>query len=156
MKTDIRKIMIIAVILVFGAASAFANNETKEDWKEKIQSEKIAFLTMEIGLTPQEAQVFWPVYNEINEEKDQAMYEVIKYYWEMSKAIEAGKSEKEIKALLDKYLEAQEKQRKIDEDAAEKYKKVLSTTKVAKLYIGEEKFRRQHIRKLRDMQGQKK
>jgi hypothetical protein len=156
MKTDIRKIMIIAAILVFGAANAFANNETKEDWKEKIQSEKIAFLTMEIGLTPQEAQVFWPVYNEINEEKDQAMYEVIKYYWEMSKAIEAGKSEKEIKALLDKYLEAQEKQRKIDEDAAEKYKKVLSTTKVAKLYIGEEKFRRQHIRKLRDMQGQKK
>jgi hypothetical protein len=156
MKTDIRKIMIIAAILVFGAANAFANNETKEDWKEKIQSEKIAFLTMEIELTPQEAQVFWPVYNEINEEKDQAMYEVIKYYWEMSKAIEAGKSEKEIKALLDKYLEAQEKQRKIDEDAAEKYKKVLSTTKVAKLYIGEEKFRRQHIRKLRDMQGQKK
>ena len=84
------------------------------------------------------------------------MYEVIKYYWEMSKAIEAGKSEKEIKALLDKYLEAQEKQRKIDEDPAEKNKKVLSTTKVAKLYIGEEKFRRQHIRKLRDMQGQKK
>lgn len=156
MKTDIRKIMIIAAILVFGAANAFANNETKEDWKEKIQSEKIAFLTLEIGLTPQEAQVFWPVYNEINEEKDQAMYEIIKYYWEMSKAIEAGKSEKEIKALLDKYLEAQEKQRKIDEDAAEKYKKVLSTTKVAKLYIGEEKFRRQHIRKLRDMQGQKK
>jgi hypothetical protein len=156
MKTDIRKIMIIAAILVFGAANAFANNETKEDWKEKIQSEKIAFLTMEIELTPQEAQVFWPVYNEINEEKDQAMYEVIKYYWEMSKAIEAGKSEKEIKTLLDKYLEAQEKQRKIDEDAAEKYKKVLSTTKVAKLYIGEEKFRRQHIRKLRDMQGQKK
>ncbi|MBO5708629.1 MAG: hypothetical protein J6S01_04770 [Bacteroidales bacterium] len=156
MKTDIRKIMIIAAILVFGAANAFANNEVKEDWKEKFQSEKIAFLTLEIGLTPQEAQVFWPVYNEINEEKDQAMYEIIKYYWEMSKAIEAGKSEKEIKALLDKYLEAQEKQRKIDEDAAEKYKKVLSTTKVAKLYIGEEKFRRQHIRKLRDMQGQKK
>ena len=156
MKTDIRKIMIIAAILVFGAANAFANNEVKEDWKEKFQSEKIAFLTLEIGLTPQEAQVFWPVYNEINEEKDQAMYEIIKYYWEMSKAIEAGKSEKEIKTLLDKYLEAQEKQRKIDEDAAEKYKKVLSTTKVAKLYIGEEKFRRQHIRKLRDMQGQKK
>ena len=156
MKTDIRKIMLIAAILVFGAANAFANNQAKEDWKEKFQSEKIAFLTMEIGLTPQEAQVFWPVYNEINEEKDQAMYEIIKYYWEMSKAIEAGKSEKEIKTLLDRYLEAQEKQRKIDEDAAEKYKKVLSTTKVAKLYIAEEKFRRQHIRKLRDMQDQKK
>lgn len=156
MKSYIKKIIIITAALVFGAVNAFANNETKEDWKEKLQAEKIAFLTMEIGLTPQEAQVFWPVYNEINEEKDQAMYEVIKYYWEMSKAIEAGKPEKEIKTLLDKYLEAQEKQRKIDNDAADKYKKVLPTAKVAKLYIGEEKFRRLNIRKLRDMQGQKK
>ena len=156
MKSYIKKIIIITAALVFGAVNAFANNETKEDWKEKLQAEKIAFLTMEIGLTPQEAQVFWPVYNEINEEKDQAMYEIIKYYWEMSKAIEAGKSEKEIKTLLDKYLEAQEKQRKIDNDAADKYKKVLPTAKVAKLYIAEEKFRRQHIRKLRDMQDQKK
>lgn len=156
MKSYIKKIIIIAVALVSGAAYTFANNEAKEDWKEKLQAEKIAFLTMEIGLTPQEAQVFWPVYNEINEEKDKAMYEAIKNYWEMSKAIEAGKPEKEIKALLDKYLEAQEKQRKIDNDAADKYKKVLPTAKVAKLYIGEEKFRRQHIRKLRDMQTEKK
>lgn len=156
MKSYIKNIIIITAALVFGAVNAFANNETKEDWKEKLQAEKIAFLTMEIGLTPQEAQVFWPVYNEINEEKDQAMYEAIKYYWEMSKAIEAGKPEKEIKTLLDKYLEAQEKQRKIDNDAADKYKKVLPTAKVAKLYIGEEKFRRLNIRKLRDMQGQKK
>lgn len=156
MKSYIKKIIIITAALVFGAVNAFANNEAKEDWKEKLQAEKIAFLTMEIGLTPQEAQVFWPVYNEINEEKDQAMYEAIKYYWEMSKAVEAGKPEKEIKTLLDKYLEAQEKQRKIDNDAADKYKKVLPTAKVAKLYIGEEKFRRLNIRKLRDMQGQKK
>lgn len=156
MKSYIKKIIIITAALVFGAVNAFANNEAKEDWKEKLQAEKIAFLTMEIGLTPQEAQVFWPVYNEINEEKDQAMYEAIKYYWEMSKAIEAGKPEKEIKTLLDKYLEAQEKQRKIDNDAADKYKKVLPTAKVAKLYIGEEKFRRLNIRKLREMQGQKK
>lgn len=156
MKSYIKKIIIITAALVFGAVNAFANNEAKEDWKEKLQAEKIAFLTMEIGLTPQEAQVFWPVYNEINEEKDQAMYEAIKYYWEVSKAIEAGKPEKEIKTLLDKYLEAQEKQRKIDNDAADKYKKVLPTAKVAKLYIGEEKFRRLNIRKLRDMQGQKK
>ena len=156
MKSYIKKIIIITAALVFGAVNAFANNEAKEDWKEKLQAEKIAFLTMEIGLTPQEAQVFWPVYNEINEEKDQAMYEAIKYYWEMSKAIEAGKPEKEIKTLLDKYLEAQEKQRKIDNDAADKYKKVLPTAKVAKLYIGEEKFRRLNIRKLRDIQGQKK
>ena len=110
---------------------------------------------MEIGLTPQEAQVFWPVYNEVNEKRDQAMHEVIGSYWELSKAIDAGKPEKEIKTLLDRYLAAQEKQREIDNDAADKYKKVLSTEKVAKLYIGEEKFRRQHIRKLHNSHGKK-
>ncbi|MBE6234963.1 MAG: hypothetical protein E7112_01860 [Bacteroidales bacterium] len=155
MKAYIKRIIILTTALFFGSVESYADNNCKEDWKTKIQSEKIAFLTVEIGLTPQEAQVFWPVYNEVNEKRDQAMHEVIGSYWELSKAIDAGKPEKEIKTLLDRYLAAQEKQREIDNDAADKYKKVLSTEKVAKLYIGEEKFRRQHIRKLHNSHGKK-
>ena len=51
------------VVLVVENPSAKAA-DAGEDWKEKIQSEKIAFLTTEIGLTPEEAQAFWPVYNQ--------------------------------------------------------------------------------------------
>lgn len=132
---------------------ADAHKSCGEDWKEKIMAEKIAFLTMEVGLTPEEAQVFWPVYNQVEKEKDEAMFSMIRAYKEMNDAIEAKKSEKEISALLDKYLEAQKKLNEIENGIAAKYKAVLPVEKVAKLYVAEEKFRRQQIRRLHDGDG---
>ena len=127
-----------------------ANASVADDWKEKLMAEKIAFLTLEVGLTPEEAQAFWPVYNQVEKEKDDAMFNVIRTYKEMTKALEEKKSEKEVAALLDKYLEAQKKVNEIENTIAAKYKAVLPVDKVAKLYVAEEKFRRLQIRKLHD------
>lgn len=43
--------------------------ETITDKEEEIKSQKIAFFTNKIGLTPEEAQVFWPIYNSYWERK---------------------------------------------------------------------------------------
>ena len=133
--------------------SANAGNNSQGDWKQRIMSEKIAFLTMELGITPKEAQAFWPVYNQVEKEKDEAMFSMIRAYKDMSKAIEEKKNEKEISALLNKYLEAQKKLNEIENGIAAKYKAVLPVEKVAKLYVAEENFRRQQIRKLHGGEG---
>lgn len=147
--------IITAAVMLFAGMNAFAagQHNHQEDWKQKMQSEKIGFLTTEIGLTPEEAQNFWPVYNEVNKEKDEAMKEVFKSYRELETAIKEGKSEKEINTLLDKYLAAQKAQKEVDAKAAEKYRKVLKGDKVAKVFIAEENFRRHHIRNLHGKPG---
>ena len=147
----ITKILVALAAMVCMGISA--NASVAEDWKEKLMAEKIAFLTLEVGLTPEEAQAFWPVYNQVEKEKDEAMFNVIRTYKEMNKAIEEKKSEKEISALLDKYLEAQKKVNEIENGIAAKYKAALPVEKVAKLYVAEEKFRRQQIRKLHDAES---
>lgn len=138
----------IAAMMLALTGTASASTSWTDNWKEKMMSEKIAFLTIELGITPEEAQAFWPVYNEINKERDEAMHNVFKTYKALENAVEAGKSEKEVSSLLDKYLDALDAQREVESKAAGRYRKVLSEDKVAKLYIGEEKFRRQHIRRL--------
>lgn len=149
-----KKITTIFVALAAMACLSFtAHASWGDDWKEKLMAEKIAFLTLEVGLTPEEAQVFWPVYNQVEKEKDEAMFNVIRTYKEMSKALEEKKNEKEVSALLDKYLEAQKKLNEIENGVAEKYKAVLPVDKVVKLYVAEEKFRRQQIRKLHNGEG---
>lgn len=150
MKKIITIIAAATAILCF-STSASAHKRCGEDWKEKIQSEKIAFLTTEIGLTPEEAQAFWPVYNQVEKEKDEAMHNVIKAYKELCKAIEAGG--KDVSALLDKYIAAQANMNEIENGVAAKYKAVLPVEKVAKLYVSEERFRRNHIRKLHGGEG---
>jgi hypothetical protein len=102
---------------------------------------------MEMDITPEEAQVFWPVYNQMEKKKDAALEQVIRSYKELNAAIEAN-NKNEIDKCLTAYLQAQETLREIESDTAEQYKAVLPVEKVAKLYVGEEKFRRQHIRKL--------
>lgn len=144
-----KKIMtIFAIVATMTCMSVSAQAHRGEEWKEKMKAEKIAFLTLEVGLTPEEAQAFWPVYNQIETEKDDAMFAMIKAYKEMRKAIEEKKGDKEISALLDKYLETQKKLNDIENGIAARYKDVLPVEKVAKLYVAEEEFKRQQIRRL--------
>ena len=144
-------ILTIAALVCFSAAAG-ADTGWENEWKERFMSEKIAFLTMEMNITPAEAQVFWPIYNEIEQKKDAALVQIIKTYKELNAAIEAN-NQKEIDKCLTAYLQAQETLREIESKAADQYKTVLPVEKVAKLYVGEEKFRRQNIRKLQSGQA---
>lgn len=138
------------ISLILAATFIYADAGNRCDWKEKMMSERVAFLTLEMNLTPEEAQVFWPVYNQINGEKDEAIHNVFKAYKALDEAIKTERSEKEISKLLDSYLSAKAAQSEFEKKADEQFRKVLPVSKVAKLYLGEEKFRRQHIRKLHE------
>ena len=135
-------------LMLTAAVSVQAQGKFDPNWKEKLMSEKVAFLTMELDLTPEEAQALWPVYNMVRKDLDSAMHEVMKSHKELSEAVEANKSKKEISALLDKHMQAKAVQDKIELESVESYKAVLPVEKVAKLYVAEEKFRRQYIHKL--------
>ena len=146
-----KKIFTILTALCFIAVTGTAAQpNNREDWKQKMMNEKIAFLTNEMGITPEESQVFWPVYNQLNQEKDDAMRKVFESYRKLSDAVEAGKSGKEIEKLLEAYLDAQENSRDIENDMPEKLMKVLPVEKVAKLYLAEERFRRHQIHRLHE------
>jgi hypothetical protein len=65
------------MILSFVCFAAVANAQDAEpDLSEKkqqdIQALKVAFISKELDLTPDEAQKFWPVYNQYEREVDDA------------------------------------------------------------------------------------
>lgn len=155
MKKTIYTILLSMIMLAGAAQGINAQNKLDEGWKEKMMSEKIGFITMELNITPEEAQAFWPVYNQVDKERDEARHEVVKAHKTMTEAIETGKSTKEVTAALESYLSAKVKLDEIDNGSAQKYKSVLPIEKVAKLYVAEEKFRRQYIHKLHKKDGDK-
>lgn len=138
---------IMAVLALLSFSNIQAQPKQKCNWQEKMMSEKIAFITMELQLTPEEAQVFWPVYNQINQKNKEAQKAMSKAYRAMVKAMEEGTvSDKELNALLDDYLAAKQAHKEAGKGDADQYRKVLPAKKVAKLYVAEENFRRHHIR----------
>ena len=146
-----KKIISILGALVLVSVVAFAqpqhkkgNHKDGEQWREKVRAEQVAFLTNELNLTEAEAQSFWPVYNDVQNQRREAF----KVTGEAFKALQEGMEGNDVSKLLDKYLDAKKAGEKIDADAVARYKKVLPVEKVAKLMLAEEKFRHQQIGKL--------
>ena len=117
-------------------------------WRERVRAEKVALLTEEIDLTESEAQVFWPIYNEIQKEQRESFEAVRQAYDAMAKGLEEGKTGKDMEKLVKAYVDAKAQNDGVETKALNKLLKALPAEKVARYYVAEEKFRHQQIGRL--------
>lgn len=145
-----KKIISTLAIALVCSVAVFAQNKeakkaAKNDFREKMRSEQVAFITSELNLTEAEAQAFWPVYNDIQAQKREAFGKSFEAMKALKEAVDNGS---DTKKLLDEYLKAKKAVDEIEYDAPAKYSKVLPAEKVAKLVLSEERFRHQQIGRL--------
>ena len=149
-----KKVISVLCALVVLSLGAFAQGPQgprrggDNGWRERVRAEKVAFLTEEIDLTESEAQVFWPIYNEIQKSQRDGFEAVKNAYDAMAKGVEEKKSGKEMEKLVKAYIDAKEKNEGIETKYLNKLLKVLPAEKVARYYVAEEKFRHQQIGRL--------
>ena len=149
-----KKVISVLCALVILSMGAFAQGPQgprrggDNGWRERVRAEKVAFLTEEIDLTESEAQVFWPIYNEIQKSQRDSFEEVKKAYDAMVKGVEEKKGSKEMEKLVKAYIDAKEKNEGIETKYLNKLMKALPAEKVARYYVAEEKFRHQQIGRL--------
>ena len=149
-----KKVISVLCALVVLSMGAFAQGPQgprrggDNGWRERVRAEKVAFLTEEIDLTESEAQVFWPIYNEIQKSQREGFDAVQKAYAAMAKGVQEKKSGKEMEKLVKAYIDAKEQNEGIETKYLNKLLKVLPAEKVARYYVAEEKFRHQQIGRL--------
>ncbi|MBI5219413.1 MAG: hypothetical protein HY958_10830 [Bacteroidia bacterium] len=149
--------LILAIsILSFGIAYSQDKEKDKGDEKKdkkerknKIKAQKIAFITNKLDLSPEEAQVFWPVYNEYQKKIEDIGAERMKLMRDIKKN-SATLSDKEMETIADKIVEQEMAEASLLKEYHQKFKKVLPKSKVLKLYQSEHQFKKQL---LRDMRG---
>ena len=115
---------------------------------EKYNAMRIAFITERLDLTPEEAEKFWPVYNEFQDRKGQIMKERIeneKYFMDHQDNI----SEEESARILVKQMELSKKENALDLEYHNKFLEVLSAKKTMKLYLAERHFKSFLLRQIR-------
>ena len=145
-----KKIISTLAVVLLCSAAVFAQDKgnrkaSKNEGREKMRAEQVAFITSELNLTEAEAQAFWPVYNDVQAQKREA----VKKTFEAMKALrQAVKNGEDTQKPLEEYLKAKKDADAIGYDAPARYAKVLTAEKVAKLVLSEERFRHQQIGKL--------
>ncbi|MHA7128257.1 hypothetical protein [Algoriphagus namhaensis] len=66
---------IVSILLVLLALSTFAQRPERIS-REQLESARIAFITTRLNLTPDQAQIFWPVYNQFNDERSEKLRQI--------------------------------------------------------------------------------
>jgi hypothetical protein len=118
------------------------------DQRKNIEAQRVAFITKEVNLTPDEAKVFWPVYNEY-ESKRHELRKSLKNSDDFHKVDFEKLSEKEANQMLDNQLVEAQKYLDLRKEYHAKFKAVLPAVKVLKLYDAEREFQKMLIDKLR-------
>lgn len=152
-----KRIITFTIILVVTATSVLkAQDKDKkhENRWEKFRAEKISFLTSRLELTPEEAQKFWPVYNQLEKER----WEAQKHRRDLEEKVldaEESMSDREIKQLTRDFAGSLQKEADLLVDYNEKFLQILSPGKVLTLYKAENEFRIHMIKKFRDRDHRK-
>ncbi|CAN0605463.1 unnamed protein product [Ectocarpus sp. 12 AP-2014] len=120
--------------------------------KEKIKSLKVAFITEQLGLTSKEAQQFWPVYNEFEEDR-QSLRQKERTQIRSKMQDAAALTEAEAVMLLEQLTSFRAEEQKLNDSYLNEIKKVLSAKKTLLLLRSEEDFKRQLIKQYRQNRG---
>lgn len=144
---------LIIVLIVF-AGLALARAGAQNPGREKLDAYKIAFFTKRLNLTPQEAEKFWPVYNEFQNKRIALQTERMQLNRNVN-TNELNMSEKEMIEAGDKLISLQVQEANLAMDYHKKFKEILSPVKVIRLYQAENQYRLQLLNELKQNQPQR-
>jgi hypothetical protein len=138
-----KKILIIALFLTGFTALAQDNNQ--QDAKAKLQAARIALITERLGLTPEQAQQFWPIYNEYAEQRRMIQQE----FRDARKGLDLNKlSEEQSRALIKARMDGKQRQLNLETKYSDRLMDVINTRQLMALKKAEDDFRAMIIRRI--------
>lgn len=115
--------------------------------RDKIDALRVSFINQKVNFTPQEEQLFWPLYNEYNDKLEIARKTFRQQY--VKKIDFNTSSDKESEAYINAEIALKQKEYELFKEYFEKFKKILPIKKVALLRRAEEEFKKELIKNIK-------
>lgn len=135
-------LLLVIIVLTFATTAGFAQDNRPS--KERVEAAKIAYLTDKMELTSEQAQKFWPIYNEYEAKRR----DLLKTYRSGYRQNVDELSEQEAKARIEEMFSIREKELALEQEYAAKYMRVISNIQLIKLYRGERDFTKLLLKRL--------
>ena len=155
-----KKIFIIG-LYVLSASFAFGQDQTENDpatqsqdpkVQEKIKNLRIAYISDKLGLTPEQAEKFWPVYRGFSDERKQLRMEFAKSRKEVNAQ---NPTQQDQELMVKQGLELKQKELDLEKDYSGRLMKIITAQQMLNLRKAEGDFQRmilQQVQQRRMMQ----
>ncbi len=115
--------------------------------RQRIESQRIAFITERVHLTPDEATKFWPIYNEYRDALKDLRDDIQRPDLENISDDEASK-------VIEQYLQMEQKRLDLQRKLTTQLRGVISPRKVLLLHAAEMEFNRELLHKAQEFRKQ--
>jgi hypothetical protein len=136
--------------MLFALPGYSQNGQRKKVLKEKIEAQKIAYITNALSLTATEAQQFWPVYNEFSDKNEELQKAFRKNNIEDRDVNTETISDKEALEMADNQIIQAQQILDLRKKYHIEFKKVLPAKKLLKLYQAERDFKKYLLKEIKE------
>lgn len=138
------------IFTLFLSGAALRAQEFDPDKRdERLKAYRVAIFTEVLRLTSEEAQGFWPVYNEYQEKRDKLQDDL-----RPKKQLDAM-SDNEVEDQVKRHFELRQRELDLEKDLYQNLRKVLPLRKIAKLPAAEREFRERLLIKLQEARAKR-
>ncbi len=152
-KSDNMKRILFSLIIIL--AVPFLKLTAQNTNMEKLNDYKIGFFTKKLNLTSQEAEKFWPVYNEYQSQRNQIQIDKIKLNRNFN-LNENTLSDKQLEEIGDKYVDYLVQESNLAVNFHKKLKEILPPIKVILYYQAENQYKIQLLNELQNVRQQQR
>lgn len=132
----------MAILLAFFGEGLAQQDGTRSYDKEKLESARIAFITNRLDLKPEQAEKFWPMFNQYNEKRTAVMETMAN----LNRSTAEGITDAQAREIIKKRLANQQKMVDIESEFMENVIQVLSPKQALQLGGVNREFTRQIYR----------
>jgi hypothetical protein len=138
---------ILNLIAAFLISGFVFNAFGQKSGGESVESFKIAFITKRLDLTPEQAEKFWPIYNQYTDDLKALREKNTKVLQYVYINIETM-TDNELENIVSQELAFRQNELDITKKYIPQFKSVLPIRKVLKLFKAEEDFKKELIKRM--------
>ncbi len=145
------RLLILSIALMILLSGVKAQNSNME----KFSAYRIGFFTKKMNLTPEEAEKFWPVYNEYQKQKNAIQRDRFILIRDFNQN-EASLDDKQLSIMGDKLIKYISDESTIAVAFHKKLKEILPPAKVIRYYQAENQYKIQLLKELQENRQQRR
>ena len=137
----IKLIISLLMLMPFlAAAQKPAPGPLKKETRDRIEAQRVAFITQKLSLTPEEAAKFWPVYNE-NKEAVKNLRDDIERPDLMTV------TDDEATVIIERHFQMEQKRLELKRTLFARLRTIITPRKILMLHAAEKEFNRELLRR---------
>ena len=144
------RLLSLAVLLLTLVPAAQAQGGRRAQRLGQLENAKIAFITNRVSLTQDQAQKFWPLYNEFSDRRR----ELNRSGRLLRREITEGMTDQQLRDNFTQSFNTRQQELNLEKEYFDKFQKVISLRQVAQLFQAERDFTKEVIKRVAGGAGQ--